>query len=118
MRTRGFSLLEVLVALAVLALAMTALVGAASREARGLADARERTLAQWVAANALTQARLDRALPAFGLRQGEETLGGRRWRWQLAISATETGIRRLEVSVAAAEQPQPVLVLTGFAPVR
>ncbi|MDZ4116704.1 MAG: type II secretion system minor pseudopilin GspI [Xanthomonadaceae bacterium] len=115
-RFRGFTLLEVLVALAVLALAMAALVRTASQETRSLADERERTLAQWVAANAIAETRLATPLPSSGQRSGEVEMGGRRWRWDLRISmATDEGIRRLEVAVRPVQDQQPLLTLTGFA---
>ncbi|MDX2298132.1 MAG: type II secretion system minor pseudopilin GspI [Xanthomonadaceae bacterium] len=114
--SRGFTLLEVLIALAVLALAMGALVGTAAREARSLADERERTLAQWVAANVLAEARLSAPLPTSGRRSGEVEMGGQRWRWQLEIVlATDEGIRRLDVGVRRGDDPQTLLSLSGFA---
>lgn len=113
---RGFTLLEVLVALAVLALAMAALVRTASQETRSLADERERTLAQWVAANAIAETRLATPLPSSGERSGEVEMGGRRWRWDLRISmATDDGIRRLDVVVRPAQSSEPLLTLSGFA---
>lgn len=115
-RLRGFTLLEVLVALAVLALAMAALVRTASQETRSLADERERTLAQWVAANAIAESRLATPLPTNGQRSGEVEMGGRRWHWDMSISmATDEGIRRLEVAVRPVQDQQPLLTLTGFA---
>lgn len=114
-RARGFSLLEVLVALAILAVAMAALVRIAALEADSLAQARDHSHAQWVASNVIAEARLARDLPAQGLREGEETLGGRRWRWQLSIAPTPTpGIRRLDVAVRAADADDTALMLTGF----
>lgn len=113
----GFTLLEVLVALAVLALAMGALVLTASREAQSLGDERARTLAQWVAANAIAEARLSGPLPTSGRRSGEVSMGGQHWRWQLDIAmATDEGIRRLDVSVRRGDEQVPLLRLSGFAP--
>lgn len=113
----GFTLLEVLVALAVLALAMGALVLTASREAQSLGDERARTLAQWVAANAIAEARLSGPLPTSGRRSGEVNMGGQHWRWQLDIAmATDEGIRRLDVSVRRGDEQVPLLSLSGFAP--
>lgn len=113
---QGFSLIEVLVALAVLALALAALVRAAGIEADSLADERERTLAQWVAANAIAETRLAPGLPTAGRRSGEVEMGGRRWRWQMQIRlANAEGIRRLDVTVLDARDARQVYVLTGFA---
>lgn len=104
-------------ALAVLALALGALVRTASLEARSLSDERNRTLAQWVAVNALAEARLSGPLPTSGRRSGEVSMGGQRWRWQLDIAmATDEGIRRLDVGVRAADAELPLLQLSGFAP--
>lgn len=115
-RARGFSLLEVLVALAVLALGMAAVVRTAGQQATLLRQAREHAFAQWVASNAITEARLAHDLPDSGLREGVADMGGRRWRWRMQIAATPVaGVRRLEVSVAADGSNAPVLSLTGFA---
>jgi len=114
----GFTLLEVLLALAVLALAMSAVVRTASLEARSLAQARDHAQAQWLASNLIAEARLEPALPAGALRQGRAASGGRNWRWRMAISTTEAGIRRLDVVVRRDSEEQPVLTLTGFAAAR
>jgi general secretion pathway protein I len=115
----GFTLLEVLIAILLLGLALTALVRIAGLEARAAAQLRERTLAQWVGANALAEVRLQEAFPAIGRREGEATLGTRRWRWRLEVQGTdEPSIRRLEVDVFAFEDRDTEAVaahLTGFA---
>ena len=97
---RGFTLLEVLIAILFLGLALSALVRLAGLEARASAQLRERTLAQWVASNALAETRLKEPFPAIGRREGEATLGSRRWRWRIDVQATdESAIRRLQVRV-------------------
>lgn len=119
-RGRGFTLLEVLVALLLLSLALAALVRLAGLDARASAQLRDGTMAQWVAANVLAETRLRTPLPALGSSNGEATLGGRRWRWTLVVNATdEPGIRRLDVDVVALDAgPDSEGVaahLTGFA---
>ncbi len=115
MRTRGFTLLEVLVALVVLALSLTALVRLSALEARALADLRERTVAHWVAANVLEETRLAESWPATGLRNGSTRMGGREWRWELAVQDTdEPAIRRLDVSVQLSQGDGAGAALTGF----
>lgn len=112
----GFTLLEVLIALLVLSLALTALVQAAGRSARDFIGLRERSYAGWVAANVLTEARLKEPLPATGRRDGQVRLAGREWYWRLDIAATQDArIRRLDVQVFAdAVRSDPVALLTGF----
>jgi general secretion pathway protein I len=117
----GFTLLEVLIAILVLALALTALVRLAGLEARASAQLRDTTLAQWVASNAIAETRLQDAFPGVGRREGEATLAGRRWRWQMQVQATyDPSIRRLDVQVFGADPESGVVSaavtsLTGFA---
>lgn len=121
----GFTLLEVLVAVLLLGLALTALVRLAGLEARATAQLRESTFAQWVAANALAETRLAEPFPPPGRREGEATMAGRRWRWRLDVQPTdEPSIHRLEVQVTdaapdvardAAGDPAVLGRLTGFA---
>ena len=92
-----------LVALLLLSLALVALVRLAGLDARATAQLRTATMAQWVAANALAEARLRDGFPAVGRSNGETTMAGQRWRWTLEVSATEEPlIRRMEVEVVVA----------------
>ena len=114
---RGFTLLEVLIALVVLGLALTALVHAAGVGVRDFGGLRERSYAGWIAANVLTEARLRDRLPATGRRDGQQRFAGREWYWRLEIEGTQDArIRRLAVQVFAdAERTDPVAQLSGFA---
>jgi general secretion pathway protein I len=117
MRAKGFTLLEVLIALAIVALALTALVRASGQQADALAREREQTLAGWTAANVLTGARLREGFPTIGERTGDEQQGDRRFRWRLVVSGTDQpAIRRLTVTVFGGEHgDEPVASLSGFA---
>jgi general secretion pathway protein I len=117
-RRRGFTLLEVLVALLLLSLALVALVRTTSLEARALGQLQESTFAQWVAANALAELRLAEQPAAIGERHGRAEMAGRRWQWRMRISVTEAPrVLRVDVEVAPDRDgvaALPVAVLSGF----
>ncbi|MDO8349956.1 MAG: type II secretion system minor pseudopilin GspI [Gallionella sp.] len=113
---RGFTLLESLVALAILAIALTAVLRATGASTRHVDDLRQRLLADWVAQNrlALHAGRGD-WLPV-GSQQGVEVQAGLQFFWDEKISSTPNpAFRRIEVSIASAEQPQHTLRhLSGY----
>lgn len=117
-RHRGFTLIEVLVALFVFAVAMTALVQSGTRRAQNVDYLRDRTLASWIAVDRITAIRLESGELATGSRDGEVEMARRTWFWQAEISATEDDtVRRIEVAVRLDEDAEPLSRMTGFAPI-
>ncbi len=117
-RQTGFTLLEVVIALAVLALALAAFIGSSGNAAGQAAYLRDRTLAHWVAMNVLADYRLERPWPPLGRREGSAELAGRSWRWQATVAATpEKDMRRIDVRVRRPDDPpdSQLTLLTGFA---
>jgi len=99
-RQAGFTLLEVMVALAVFATAAIALIDLQRESLRASSGVAARAFAQIVAENRLVGLRLGEEAPEPGTRRGESELGGRTWYWRERIIATQTtGLRRLEVDV-------------------
>ncbi len=114
--SRGFTLLEVLVALGILAVCMAAVARAAGSGVSHVEAMRERTLADWVAQNrmALHVARGD-WLPVAA-QTGEETQAGRKFSWREEVSGTPNPtMRRLVVNVYAADAPdQSLRQMSGY----
>jgi general secretion pathway protein I len=102
---RGFTLLEVMVALAVLAIAMAGLIKAAGGGASNLAYLENKTIAHWVAMNQISAQRAAKDKPGLGSLQGEETMAGREWAWSVDVSETpDLDVLRLDVEVRRADE--------------
>ncbi len=113
----GFTLLEVLVALAILALALSAAIRAAGSYAGNQAYLQERTLAHWVARNALTELQLEPRWPGIGRRSGDARMAGQQFEWRADIAQSpDEDLRRVEVSVwmGADTEREPLAGLIGF----
>jgi general secretion pathway protein I len=108
--------LEVLVALAVLAIAMSAIINAATQSIASTAYLRDQTFASWVALNQVNERLLDaEPWPDEGSRQGSAELANRSWRWQVRFAKTDDpDMRRMEVTVRAAENGPALSTLTAF----
>lgn len=115
-RPTGFTLVEVLVALALLAVALTAGMRALAQAADGAGTLKARTLALWVAQNRLAAAQIDPAALAAGNLRGEATQAGIRFVWEARVSGTPNpAFRRLDISVAEPSAPTYALArLTGY----
>ncbi|MFP5357100.1 MAG: type II secretion system minor pseudopilin GspI [Gammaproteobacteria bacterium] len=99
-RSRGFTLVEVLAAVAVLAIALAAILSAMARYADQAGHLRQKTLALWVAHNRLSEIMAEPQWPATGRSNGEVELGGQVWRWELLIQNTQDEqLRRLDIEV-------------------
>lgn len=112
-RERGFTLLEVLVALAVLALALGALIKGGAENATNAGYLRDKTFAQWIAMNEIARMQLEPAWPAVGERKGTEEMAGREWRWEAKVSETfDETVRRVDVKVRGLEDDPDTSVAT------
>jgi len=85
---RGFTLIEVLVSLVIVALGVAAVMSALLSSADGTDRLRERSLAEWVAANRILETRLAKDFPALGSSEGKATMGGRDFQWRQRIERT------------------------------
>ena len=109
-RTSGFTLLEAVVALAIVALGMTALYMQLNQYAVTATYMQEKTLASWIATNRLTELSIEPSWPDLGTEEDEVEFAGRVWHYTVKISETQvTYLRRVDVSVARADQPERII---------
>ncbi|MDH5594728.1 MAG: type II secretion system minor pseudopilin GspI [Gammaproteobacteria bacterium] len=115
-RSNGFTLLEILVALVVLAVALTAVIRTVSADATNLGYMRDKTLAQWVAINHITELHINKEWPSVGTKSGSEFMANRDWYWKTRVSTTaDEDVRRIDVSVSDKEDDEnPLTTVTAF----
>jgi len=105
-KNKGFTLLEVLVALAVLSIAMIPLVKTPVAIASNQSYLKAKTFAEYVALNKIAEIHLDRKFPPLGTKKGSELMAGREWFWKSKIIKANSlfkNIRRIELTVYDSE---------------
>jgi general secretion pathway protein I len=101
---RGFTLIEVLVALMIVALGMGAVLSSLSSAADSTIRLREKTFASWVGFNQLAETRLRAAQPANGKSEDDVYFANARWHWRQEVDDTQVqGIKRITIQVRYAD---------------
>ncbi len=96
----GFTLIEVVVALAIVAIGMLAVFKTIGDTVNNVSELRDRSFAAWIADNRITEIRVSGEMPSVEETAGEVEFGGRRWHWVTKVSQTQVkGLRRIDVSV-------------------
>lgn len=114
-QSRGFTLIEVLVAVAILGFALSAMAATMVQMLNAANTMRDRTYASWIAHNKVTEMRLGNVLPEVGTTRGETTYAGVEWAWSAVVS--ETGVEnlyRIDVSISFPGQEPLMRPVTGF----
>lgn len=112
---QGFTLVEVMVALAIIALSLTAVAAKMARMIDTSNSMQERTFASWIAQNKITEMRLANVIPEVTTTSGDIDYANRTWRWRAVVA--ETGIEnlyRVDVEVTSGDSNAVIRKVTGF----
>ena len=113
----GFTLIEVLVATSVIAIALAAVIRSTGLNVANAAYLRDKTFAHWVAMNQMAELQIERAYPPIGKKSGREEMAGRDWFWTREVKQSpDKDIRRVEIRVSMEEKQDSATLteLTGF----
>ena len=118
MRQRGFTLVEVLVALVVVAIGLAALMLAVSGTARTSGYLRDKAIAQWIGLNRLTEVRLNTNKFGTNTDASEVTFANRTWHYDTRYFDTQfTSMKRVSVRVyagTAKTKGSPLAEVAGY----
>jgi len=110
---QGFTLIEVMLAMAVFSIAGIAILGTADTNTRNLGYLESKIIASWVASNQLVEATLDNSWPPKTNKKGKVELAGREWLWQQKVIKTTDKDMRAIVMEVRLEEKNPK-ALTSF----
>ena len=119
-KQQGFTLLEVLVALAVFSVAAISLMKINESQLRLSQRMEEKTFAHWIALNMITEMQSSQDWPSIGEQTGKVSMAGREWKMVVKTEATPVSrVRRIEVAVGLApkdftDEMENITLLTGF----
>lgn len=85
----GFTLIEVLVALTIVALALGAIISSSGSQASQASYLKQKTIAHWVALNQITQLQIDKTWPDLGTDDGSTDMADNEWFWVRTVKKTE-----------------------------
>jgi len=115
---KGFTLLEVIVALAVIAVSLAAGASAVTSSARTASGLQQRTYAHWVAMNKMTELHVSKKWPSLRTTKGSMLMARHEWFWSMKVSKTPDNkgfMRRIDITVRPDEDDDsPLVTLTGF----
>ncbi len=114
-RAAGFTLVEVMVALAIAGLSLAAVAASLSQMVDAGSAMQERTYASWIAQNRIAELRLANVVPEVSATSGELQYAALEWAWRATIS--ETGVEnlfRVDVEVSYAGSDDIIRTVTGF----
>ncbi|UCV16384.1 type II secretion system minor pseudopilin GspI [Quatrionicoccus australiensis] len=117
-RAAGFTFLEILIALAILAVGLAAAIRAGSGSADTIEALRTRQLAGWIAENRIALLYAERAWPALGESRGTAAMGSQSFTWRQRVAPLpQAQFRRVDIEVFSTPgTAAPVGRLVAFLP--
>ena len=114
-RKGGFTLLEVMIALLVIAIGIGAVINTTGESGWKSTQLRQKTIASWVAQNQIALYRAKRTWSNQSSKSGVEEMAGAEWEWKMRISATDDpSLRRLDIDVFLRGEEDVIASVTGF----
>jgi general secretion pathway protein I len=112
----GFTLIEVLVALAIIAIALGALISSSGSQASSATYLKQKTIAHWVAMNELTRLNVEKRFPDIGKDKGTVEMAGTQWYWSReTLETDDKAARQVSYTVYADKSRDKNLTrLTGY----
>ena len=114
--SHGFTLIEILIAMAIMAIALTALSGNSSVITHNNARLQDKTVALWIAQDVLNQYRISNQWPSAGNSQGENSQLGQNWPWKVNVgNSSASNVFKINISVFSPASPDaPAANLNSF----
>lgn len=116
--TRGFTLLEVLVAMAIISLGLIGVFTSLNQMLGATVLLRDKTLATWIATDRITEMRVSGEYPDAGVRDDLLDMAGAEWAYTIKVSKIpDMDMRRLDVTVGFSDDPDNIIAtVIGFVP--
>lgn len=105
----GFTLIEVLVALAIVIIAFMAMYGSMIQVVAATTLAQEKTIATWIALDRITELRVSGEFPDADTTTGDIEMGGIEWLYRIEINVTGENIRQIIARVYPADEPENMM---------
>ncbi len=112
---RGFTLIEVMIALVIISISLTAMAVTMGGMLDNATSLRERTYASWIAQNKIVEMRIANVIPETGTSSGEIEYASSLWEWRTEVSKTAVeNLFRVDVEISRPGGDDSIRTVTGF----